>query len=144
MFIPENKVRDKSAASNGLSAFTPLNTNISWCWVILLFKYSVFHPHIQQWLRNSSYHTWCSGLKKKKACFNNQGESWLLDIECFKCSVSQIHWNIQYVSYSCGQVAVIKFETWNDSFFKQICSNEATLRLSLLVQRLSYSYSYSR
>ena len=67
VFITENKVKDKPAASNGLSAFTPLNTSISRCWVILLFKQSMFHPNIQQWPLNISYHTRCWLKKKKKS-----------------------------------------------------------------------------
>lgn len=31
VFITENKLRDKSVTSNGLIAFTRLNTSISWC-----------------------------------------------------------------------------------------------------------------
>ena len=93
VFITENKVKDKPAASNGLSAFTPLNTSISRYWVILLFKQSMFHPHIQQWPLNISYHTQCWLKKKGQTHLNNQGKNWWVD-KCFKCSIFRIHGNI--------------------------------------------------
>lgn len=134
MSIRENKVRDISVASNG----TFPSLNILWYWVIFMFRYSMFNPHTQQWPLNSwHYDRKITNLLKN--CFSNQGKNWLLDMEHFKCSISQIYWNIQYVSHHYGQVAVLKFETWNYSFYKEICHNEVILRQSLLIERLSYS-----
>lgn len=92
--------------------------------VVLMFKYSFFSPTHTMTPEFKPSH-WCSD-------FNNQGKIWLLDTKCFKWSPKNPLKDSIYIDYYCGQVAVLKFDTWNHCFCfsPQTCSNEAILILS--------------